>query len=265
MRSLSCSQGHTRGHSDRGLSHTHGLSPSPLSVSRPLMGVMLTPRVSLTHSVTFTLRVSHTLSHPQTNSFSHTNTHTRGVFPHTLSPYTSAIPLTLKVPLTRTAFPSEGSALTRRVSHVPAACVARAGFPGLHPARGAGAARAWLPGPRSPRPAPSPSAALFQPRSPGAPTRGPLPRGGPAPPGCWVVLPPPPPRPLRPRPRHVTRSRIAIARAASGQSARLSAGLAGGGASGQREAAAASGIRRAAPRRPSVRSRFPGPGTSHAC
>lgn len=76
MRSLSCSQGHTRGHSDRGLSHTHGLSPSPLSVSRPLMGVMLTPRVSLTHSVTFTLRVSHTLSHPQTNSLSLTQTHT---------------------------------------------------------------------------------------------------------------------------------------------------------------------------------------------
>ena len=76
MRSLSCSQGHTRGHSDRGLSHTHGLSPSPLSVSRPLMGVMLTPRVSLTHSVTFTLRVSHTQESPSDQlSLSLTQTH----------------------------------------------------------------------------------------------------------------------------------------------------------------------------------------------
>ncbi|CAN0010786.1 unnamed protein product [Rangifer tarandus platyrhynchus] len=150
-----------------------------------------------------------------------------------------------------------GSALTRTVSHVPAACLAHAGFPGLHPARGAGAARAQLSGPRSPGPAPHPPAALFQARSPGAPARGPLPRGGPAPPGCSVVLPPPPPRPLRPRPRHVTRSRIATARAASGQSSRLRAGLTGGGASGQQEAAAASGIQRAALGRSSVRSRLP--------
>ena len=102
------------------------------------MGVMLTPRVSLTHSVTFTLRLAHSESPSDQLSLFPTNTHTPRL-PHTLSPYTSAIPLTLKVPLTRTAFPSGGSGLTRSVSHVPAACVARVGFPGLHPARGAGA------------------------------------------------------------------------------------------------------------------------------
>lgn len=222
-------------------SHTHGVTSTLGSLSH-------THRVSVTLTASPSHCVSHIQGHPQTD----TQTHTHGVLltrsvlhswspPHAQGPaHTHGVPL--------------GHALTRSVSHVPAARLPRAGLREPHPAC-SGGAESSAPAERGPSPAPA--ALLPRPGSLGAPARGPLPRGGPAPPGCSVALPPPPPRPLRPRPRHVIRRRIATARAASGQGAWLRAGLAGGGASGPQGAAVASGIPPAALRGLQVRSQPP--------
>lgn len=236
-RGPSRSQCRTRGHSDRGLSHSRSLSISlPVSHkwSRPHTQGPSQPHThthtrSLPHTNvgTRTLCVSHTQSPPSlplSHTHRHTHTYTRarthGVLlarsvlhgwraPHAQGPaHTHGVPL--------------GLALKRSVSHVPAAGPAP-GSQNRIPYAAVAAAAGRIPASEDAASAPLPLL---------GPARGPLPRGGREPPGCSVALPPPPQRPLKPRPRHVTRSRIATARAASGQGDRLRKGPAGGGASG---------------------------------
>lgn len=189
------------------LSHTHTQTESPLQGFSHTLSVISHP-------------VLHTHSHPQTRSLSLTH----GVFLprsvlHSRSPTLLESPSRSRSLLHASV--TLRHALTRSGSHVPPPTLLRVSGPASRTRRRrrreAGPTGC---GPGWPRPG-----------YPGAPASGPLPHGGQSPPGCSVALPPRPRGCSSPAPA-TSPAAGSRQRAASGQGARLRAGLTGGGASG---------------------------------
>lgn len=200
------------------MSHAHAQSPSHQGLSHAV-SIISHPLGVTPCARSLQVFLAHSQSPSDSGGVAHTPTLTHTVF-LTRSALHSGSSTLLEPPSgSRSLSHAQRHPLARSHrgdSHVPPARPAP-GLAGPNPARGGGGGGAESSAFRT-RPPARP-----RPRFLRAPARGPLPRGSQAPTGCSVARPPRPPGPLRPRPRHVTRRRIATARAASGQDAQFRA------------------------------------------